>query len=155
MIGLGLVVIDPVLKMHGPTKASQIAQRFQDPKAREILYRNVYGWLTGYCVACMVFPPAKSTRLFSGWKNRMHIQCDVNPSEIFDTVQSDTKQFNTKPIADFGIYILVDLLHEKKVCCISIPAKKHDTQRQKKDEIDSCILRSFSNTFNDMLAGIG
>jgi hypothetical protein len=32
------------LKTHGPTKASQIAQTLQDPKARDILYKNVYGW---------------------------------------------------------------------------------------------------------------
>jgi hypothetical protein len=32
------------LKTHGPTKASRIAQTLQDPKARDILYRNVYGW---------------------------------------------------------------------------------------------------------------
>ena len=32
------------LEVHGPTKAATIAQLLQDSKAREILYRNVYGW---------------------------------------------------------------------------------------------------------------
>ena len=32
------------LQQHGPTKAAQIAQTLGEPKARDILYRNVYGW---------------------------------------------------------------------------------------------------------------
>lgn len=32
------------LQAHGPTKASHVAQSLQEPKARDILYRDVYGW---------------------------------------------------------------------------------------------------------------
>lgn len=32
------------LKKHGPTKASIIAKSLEDPKTRDILYRDVYGW---------------------------------------------------------------------------------------------------------------
>ena len=32
------------LQQRGPTKASQIAQTLREPKARDILYRDVYGW---------------------------------------------------------------------------------------------------------------
>jgi len=32
------------LQKHGPTKASHIARTLQEPKARDILYRDVYGW---------------------------------------------------------------------------------------------------------------
>lgn len=32
------------LQQQGPTKAASIAQSLQEPKARNILYRNVYGW---------------------------------------------------------------------------------------------------------------
>lgn len=32
------------LRDHGPTKASIIAQTLPEPKARDILYRDVYGW---------------------------------------------------------------------------------------------------------------
>jgi hypothetical protein len=32
------------LEKQGPTKASHIAQSLQDSKARDILYRDVYGW---------------------------------------------------------------------------------------------------------------
>ena len=38
------LAIGKFLKNHGPTKASQIARTLQEPKARNILYRNVYGW---------------------------------------------------------------------------------------------------------------
>ncbi len=32
------------LEKEGATKASRIAQTLQEPKARDILYKNVYGW---------------------------------------------------------------------------------------------------------------
>jgi len=32
------------LQNNGPTKASQVAKSLQEPKARDILYRDVYGW---------------------------------------------------------------------------------------------------------------
>ena len=32
------------LEKQGPTKASQVAQTLCEPKARDILYRDVYGW---------------------------------------------------------------------------------------------------------------
>ncbi len=32
------------LQKNGPTKASHVAQTLREPKARDILYRDVYGW---------------------------------------------------------------------------------------------------------------
>ena len=32
------------LRKQGPTKASQVARALDEPKARDILYRDVYGW---------------------------------------------------------------------------------------------------------------
>jgi len=32
------------LQENGPTKASSVAHTLIDPKARDILYRDVYGW---------------------------------------------------------------------------------------------------------------
>jgi len=32
------------LQENGPTKASNVAKTLREPKARDILYRNVYGW---------------------------------------------------------------------------------------------------------------
>jgi len=38
------LLIARFLQEQGPTKASIVAQKVQEPKAREILYNNVYGW---------------------------------------------------------------------------------------------------------------
>ncbi|MFT4538464.1 MAG: hypothetical protein ACI841_003421 [Planctomycetota bacterium] len=38
------IVIGRYLQLHGPTKASLVAEAVQEPKARDILYRDVYGW---------------------------------------------------------------------------------------------------------------
>jgi hypothetical protein len=32
------------LKKHGPTKASDVARALDEPRARAIMYDNVYGW---------------------------------------------------------------------------------------------------------------
>lgn len=34
------------LRAQGPTKAAVLAKAVADPKARDVLYRNVYGWFT-------------------------------------------------------------------------------------------------------------
>ena len=38
------LAIAQFLQEQGPTKASQIAKTLREPKAREILYKDVYGW---------------------------------------------------------------------------------------------------------------
>ena len=38
------LIIASFLQAQGPTKASTVAQMVEDPKARDVLYRNVYGW---------------------------------------------------------------------------------------------------------------
>ena len=38
------LIIARFLQEQGPTKAAVVARMVEDPKAREILYRNVYGW---------------------------------------------------------------------------------------------------------------
>ncbi|MGB0848350.1 MAG: DUF2161 family putative PD-(D/E)XK-type phosphodiesterase [Thiolinea sp.] len=38
------LLIGQYLGEHGATKASVVAQQVADPKAREVLYRDVYGW---------------------------------------------------------------------------------------------------------------
>lgn len=32
------------LREHGPTRASHVARKLEEPKARDIMYRDVYGW---------------------------------------------------------------------------------------------------------------
>lgn len=36
------------LEQHGPSKAATVAGALGEPKARDILYRNVYGWFEGH-----------------------------------------------------------------------------------------------------------
>lgn len=38
------LAIGRFLEASGPTKASQVAKKLEEPKARDILYRDVYGW---------------------------------------------------------------------------------------------------------------
>ena len=38
------LAIAELLRAQGPTKASVVAQTLQQPKARDILYKDVYGW---------------------------------------------------------------------------------------------------------------
>ena len=38
------LAIAQLLKNHGPAKASHIARSLEEPKAGDIMYRNVYGW---------------------------------------------------------------------------------------------------------------
>ncbi len=45
------------LQKEGPTKASQIARTLQEPKARNILYRDVYGWFDRVSVGVYQLSP--------------------------------------------------------------------------------------------------
>lgn len=45
------------LREHGPAKASHIAQTLQEPKARDILYRNVYGWFENVSLGVYALSP--------------------------------------------------------------------------------------------------
>jgi hypothetical protein len=38
------LAIGEYLKENGATKASIVAEQIQEPKARDILYKNYYGW---------------------------------------------------------------------------------------------------------------
>ncbi len=38
------LAIGQFLQEHGPTKASLVGKTLQEPKARDIMYRDVYGW---------------------------------------------------------------------------------------------------------------
>lgn len=38
------IAIADYLNQHGPAKARDIAKTLEDPKTRDILYKNVYGW---------------------------------------------------------------------------------------------------------------
>ncbi len=54
------------LAEHGPTKAAVVAGAVEDPKAREVLYRDVYGWFERVDRGIYALTPKGRTEL-SGW----------------------------------------------------------------------------------------
>ena len=55
------------LKAHGVTKASQIADALEEPKARDILYRNVYGWFERPAQGCYALS-TRGEREIAAWQ---------------------------------------------------------------------------------------
>jgi hypothetical protein len=55
------------LQEQGPTKASHIARLLQDPKARDILYRDVYGWFDRVSLGVYELSP-RGKREFPLWR---------------------------------------------------------------------------------------
>jgi hypothetical protein len=55
------LLIGRFLQENGPTKASHVAQALREPKARDILYRDVYGWFDRASTWCVqTFPSWKA-----------------------------------------------------------------------------------------------
>lgn len=61
------VAIAHRLETQGPTKASDIATALGDPKARDILYRDVYGWFDRPSRGVYALSP-KGSREFPLWR---------------------------------------------------------------------------------------
>ncbi len=57
------------LDEQGPTKASSIAATLQDPKARDILYRDAYGWFDRATIGVYTLSP-RGKREIAGWLER-------------------------------------------------------------------------------------
>jgi hypothetical protein len=68
-----------LLQDKGPTKASHVARILQEPKARNILYRNVYGWFDRVSLGVYAISP-RGRREIALWR-----------SETEDTVSTDQK----------------------------------------------------------------
>lgn len=58
-----LTVADFLLK-EGPTKASQIASALKEPEARNIMYRDVYGWFDRVSVGVYALSPRGEREIF-------------------------------------------------------------------------------------------
>ena len=57
------------LQKWGPTKASRIAQALREPKARDFLYRDVYGWFDRASLGVYDLSP-RGRREIALWKGR-------------------------------------------------------------------------------------
>ena len=73
------LAIGRFLQEAGPTKASFVAQTLREPKARDILYRDVYGWFERESLGVYgTFPSRKAgDSSLGGGKPRMNR--DVSP----------------------------------------------------------------------------
>jgi hypothetical protein len=60
------LVIAEYLRQQGPTKASHVAKELEEPKARDILYRNVYGWFDRVSLGVYDLSP-RGRREFPQW----------------------------------------------------------------------------------------
>jgi hypothetical protein len=57
------------LQENGPTKASRVAKTLREPKAREILYRDVYGWFDRESLGVYQLSP-RGKQEISHWEER-------------------------------------------------------------------------------------
>lgn len=62
------IAISEFLKVRGPTKAAEIASETGEPKARDILYRNVYGWFERESLGVYALSP-RGEREAQEWVN--------------------------------------------------------------------------------------
>ncbi len=64
------LAIAKLLKKQGPTKASHIARTLEEPKARNILYRDVYGWFDRVSLGVYTLSP-RGEREVPLWKDEL------------------------------------------------------------------------------------
>ena len=57
------------LEEQGPTKASLVAQALDDPKARDVLYRDVYGWFDRFAKGIYALSP-RGQRESISWRQQ-------------------------------------------------------------------------------------
>ncbi len=75
------------LREHGPTKASAIAKALEEPKARDIMYKNVYGWFDRVALGQYALSP-RGVQESLAWQERI---IDANSIESL----SRKELFNT------------------------------------------------------------
>ena len=63
------LAIAQFLQKQGPAKASNVAQTLGEPKARDILYRNVYGWFDRISLGVYELSP-RGKREIPLWRER-------------------------------------------------------------------------------------
>jgi hypothetical protein len=81
------LVIALFLQTNGPTKASQVAAAIGDPKARDILYRDVYGWFDRPLKGIYALSPqgAQDVQLWAGRSTPVSDQLRENVQAVATT----------------------------------------------------------------------
>ena len=70
------LLIAQFLKEHGPTKAALISQHISEPKAREILYKDVYGWFDRESKGIYALSP-RGKQEISFWQEKLDKSLEV------------------------------------------------------------------------------
>jgi len=74
------------LQKQGPTKASHIARDLQDPQARDILYRNVYGWFDRVSLGVYELSP-RGKQEIPLWRDEAEDTISKNQTTHHDTAE--------------------------------------------------------------------
>ena len=69
------------LQKQGPTKASHIARTLREPKARDILYRDVYGWFDRTTIGVYELSP-RGKREIPLWQEDAKVTISNNLSQL-------------------------------------------------------------------------
>ncbi|MBN1291579.1 MAG: hypothetical protein JXB48_07035 [Candidatus Latescibacteria bacterium] len=85
------------LQEQGPTKASHIARTLREPKARDILYRDVYGWFDRVSPGVYELSPRGKEEI-SLWREEKDDTTFENPTTHHNTAEhsSDRGRANTR-----------------------------------------------------------
>jgi len=87
------------LLKQGPTKASHIAQTLREPKARDIVYRDVYGWFDRVSLGVYELSP-RGKREIPLWRHEVEDAIAKNQTTHHNTdEQSTTRGRESAPVS--------------------------------------------------------
>jgi hypothetical protein len=79
------------LQKQGPTKASHVAGALQDSKARDILYRNVYGWFDRVSLGVYALSP-RGKQEIPLWRDEVEDTSSKNQTTHHNRDKQSTKR---------------------------------------------------------------
>jgi hypothetical protein len=83
------------LQNQGPTKASHIAQTLREPKARDILYRDVYGWFDRVSLGIYELSP-RGRQEIPLWQGEAKDKTSRNQTTLHSTATQPATTGHTK-----------------------------------------------------------
>ena len=83
------------LQKQGPTKASHIAQTLREPKARDILYRNVYGWFDRVSLGVYELSP-RGKQEIPLWRYEVEDRASKNQTTHHNTAEQSATRGRTR-----------------------------------------------------------
>ena len=89
------LAIGRFLRKNGPTKASHIAQTLREPKARDILYRDVYGWFERESLGVYKLSPGGKQEI-PFWRDETEDTISKNQTTHHNTAEQSTTRGRAK-----------------------------------------------------------